>query len=168
FIPTSYRRYAVDFDADGRPDIWQSIPDVLASVANYFKEHGWVAGQPVAVPARVTGDAYQALLYAGKAPEIGLDAFPKAGVVPETPVAGQPKAILVALEAEAGKEFWVGLMNFYVITRYSHSASYAMAVFQLAQAIHAQAIDDGAIGDQPTGVGDNNNNEWAIDGGARH
>jgi membrane-bound lytic murein transglycosylase B len=183
FIPTSYRRYAVDFDADGRPDIWRSVPDVLASVANYFKEHGWEAGQPVAVPARVTGDAYQPLLYAGKAPEIGLEAFAQAGVVPQTPVAGRPKALLVALDSEAGKEFWVGLMNFYVITRYSHSASYAMAVFQLAQAIRDEARGDPAAGistiDQiavshvasrpkEPGVADNNSNEWAIDGGARH
>jgi membrane-bound lytic murein transglycosylase B len=183
FIPTSYRRYAVDFDADGRSDIWRSVPDVLASIANYFKEHGWEAGQPVAVPARVTGDAYQPLLYAGKAPEIGLEAFARAGVVPQTPVAGRPKALLVALDSEAGKEFWVGLMNFYVITRYSHSASYAMAVFQLAQAIRDHARGDQAAGistiDQigvslvasrakEPGVGDNNSNEWAIDGGARH
>ncbi len=135
FIPTSYRRYAVDFDADGRPDIWRSVPDTLASVANYFKEHGWEAGQAVAVPARVTGAAYPPLLYAGKAPELGLEAFREAGVVPERPLPGQPKAVLVALDAEEGKEYWVGLMNFYVITRYSHSASYAMAVFQLSQAI---------------------------------
>ena len=188
FIPTSYRRYAVDFDADGRPDIWRSVPDVLASVANYFKEHGWEAGQPVAVPARVTGDAYQPLLYAGKAPEIGLEAFAQAGIVPQTPVAGRPKALLVALDSEAGKEFWVGLMNFYVITRYSHSASYAMAVFQLAQAIRDQTLGDQAAGISTTdqividqigvshvasrpkkpGVGNNNSNEWAIDSGARH
>jgi len=183
FIPTSYRRYAVDFDADGRADIWRSVPDVLASVANYFKEHGWEAGQPVAVPARVTGDAYQPLLYAGKAPAISLEAFAQAGVVPQTPVAGRPKALLVALDSEAGKEFWVGLMNFYVITRYSHSASYAMAVFQLAQAIRDQTLGDQAAGisttdqivvshvasrPQAPGVGNNNSNEWALDGGARH
>ncbi len=154
FIPTSYRRYAVDFDADGRPDIWRSMPDILASVANYFKEHGWEAGQPVAVPARVTGDAYRPLLYAGTAPEIPLDAFLKAGVVPMKPVQGQPKALLVALDAEDGKEFWVGLMNFYVITRYSHSASYAMAVFQLSQAIRAGAVPDVARGDPIEGIGD--------------
>ena len=125
FIPTSYRRYAVDFDADGRPDIWRSVPDVLASVANYFKEHGW---------------------------EAGLEALAQAGVVPQTPVAGRPKALLVALDSEAGKEFWVGLMNFYVITRYSHSASYAMAVFQLAQAIRDQTLGDQTLGDQAAGI----------------
>jgi membrane-bound lytic murein transglycosylase B len=103
----------------------------------------------------VTGDAYQPLLYAGRAPEIGLEAFAQAGVVPQTPVAGRPKALLVALDSEAGKEFWVGLMNFYVITRYSHSASYAMAVFQLAQAICDQAIRDQTADVLTTGLGDN-------------
>lgn len=135
FIPSSYRRFAVDFDADGRADIWSNPADAIASVANYLREHGWESGQPVAVRARVAGVGYEPYLYQGAMPETGLSELERIGVVPVTPLPGDGPAVVVALDNERGKEFWLGMRNFYAITRYNRSPLYAMAVFQLAQAI---------------------------------
>lgn len=136
FIPSSYRAYAVDFDGNGRRDLWRSLPDALGSVANYFREHGWQHGQPVVLEARV-GDETDlpdsfpmSLNYTlAELEEMGL-AFEANGLAPDTP------ATLVRLEQEDGDyDYWVGLNNFYVITRYNRSPLYAMAVHQLSQAI---------------------------------
>ena len=137
FIPSSYREYSVDFDGDGRRDLIDSLDDAVGSVASYLARHGWVRGGPIAAPARVSGDP-AALVERGVKPHSGLDAFAKVGVRPSAPVAGAQRAALIRLEARDGDEYWLGFENFYVITRYNHSELYAMAVFQLAEAIAAR------------------------------
>lgn len=138
FIPSSYRRFAVDFDANGKRDLWDSPRDITGSIANYFKAHGWEAGQPVAVRAQVTGDGWQHLLELGYKPNTVLDALRHDGVTPVTPMPDALTAALIEYEQADGPEYWLGFNNFYVITRYNHSPLYAMAVYQLSEAIHAE------------------------------
>lgn len=134
FIPSSYRAYAVDFDDDGVRDLWRSLPDALGSVANYFRSHHWQPGQPIALRAEVVkgGD----LPDMGMKPERTLDALHDMGVRFDAgDLPGDTPATLIELEGENGPEYWVGLQNFYVITRYNRSPLYAMAVSQLSEAI---------------------------------
>jgi len=135
FIPSSYRHYAVDFDKDGKRDLWTSKADIIGSVANYFKEHGWAAGTPVAVLADVQGDDYQTVLDLGYKPNTVLDAMRHDGITPRTPLPDELLAALIALEQENGPQYWLGFNNFYAITRYNHSPLYAMAVYQLSEEI---------------------------------
>lgn len=137
FIPSSYRNYAVDFDASGKRDLWDSPMDIIGSVANYFHVHGWEPGAPVAVRAEVSGDAYQPLLELGYKPNTVLHAMRHDGVTPVTEMPDDLEAALIAFEQEDGPEYWLGFNNFYVITRYNHSPLYAMAVYQLSEEIRA-------------------------------
>lgn len=135
FIPSSYRRYAVDFDGNGTRDLWNSPRDIIGSVANYFKLHGWQAGQPVAVPASVSGEGWQPVLELGYKPNTVLDALRHDGVTPAQPLPDSMLAALLRFDQEDGPEYWLGFNNFYVITRYNHSPLYAMAVYQLSEEI---------------------------------
>jgi peptidoglycan lytic transglycosylase B len=135
FIPSSYREYAVDFDGDGKRDLWNSPRDIIGSVANYFHLHGWEPGQPVAVPARVAGTDIQSILDAGYEPHTPLSALQQHGITPERPLAVDLPAALIQYDQENGPEYWLGFHNFYVITRYNHSPLYAMAVYQLSEEI---------------------------------
>ncbi len=138
FIPSSYRNFAVDFDNDGRRDLLNNITDVIGSVANYFSKHGWQPGAAVAVPATVSGDKYTALLGQLK-PEISLRNLKQRGVSFDADnLRDDQRGALLEFETESGMEYWVGLQNFYTITRYNHSPLYALAVYQLSQAIREQ------------------------------
>ncbi len=136
FIPSSYRAYAVDFDGDGRRDLWDA-EDAIGSVANYFKRHGWKADAPVAVEARVEGKAFRELPRKGTKPVVPVSMLASHGV---RPVSGALDGVskVVFLEYDKGparKEYWIGFDNFYVITRYNRSPLYAMAVYQLSREI---------------------------------
>lgn len=145
FMPSSYRRYAVDFDGDGVRNLWDSDPDILASVANYLRRHGWQAGGPVAVRARVQGKRWQAVLEAGMKPHLPLAELTGLGVTPERTdtISGKELAALIRLQGKEGPEYWVVFNNFHVITRYNRSPRYAMAVHQLAQAIREAYEEEG-------------------------
>jgi membrane-bound lytic murein transglycosylase B len=135
FISSSYRHYAVDFDGDGRRDLLDSTADAIGSVANYFREHGWRTGEAVAVPAQVNGEPAPALAGERLKPTHTVADLRAAGVEPATTLPGTAPATLITLEQENGPEYWVGLTNFYVITRYNRSPLYAMAVYQLSEAL---------------------------------
>ncbi len=144
FIPSSYRAYAVDFDDDGRRDLWQPA-DAIGSVANYFHEHGWRPGEPVAVRAEVAPNA-RPIADAPIKPEWSLAELAQRGFTPEQPVEAGPEATLIALEQPDGNEYWLGFHNFYVISRYNRSALYSMAVLQLSRAIEeAREYESGMI-----------------------
>lgn len=134
FIPSSYRAYAVDFDGSGSRDLWRSLPDALGSVANYLAEHDWDPDGLTVLPVNGVPDDLDFEFNPRLATSLeelagqGID-FDRDGLSPDTP------ATLVELETENGREYWVGLNNFYVITRYNRSPLYAMAVIQLAEAI---------------------------------
>jgi len=141
FISSSYRRYAVDFDEDGQRDLWHSPPDIVGSVANYFGRHGWQSNQPVISPARVIGADYHSVVSDGLQLDRALGQLRRQGVEIDEPWPDEEPAVLIELDGDAGPEHWVGLQNFYVITRYNHSKLYAMAVYQLSQAIAAQRAE---------------------------
>lgn len=140
FMPSSIRDYAVDADGDGRIDLLNSLPDILASIANYFSAHGWRSGEPVAVRALVGANPDPAPVYAGTPPVTPVEQFTAAGFAPGAPVDPGAPASLLVLEGEGGDETWLVFNNFYVITRYNKSPRYAMAVQQLAQAIAQGAL----------------------------
>lgn len=138
FMPSSYRLWGKDGDGDGQRDLLTHLPDVFASIANYFVVHGWQRGGPVVARAERAADAVDFV------PD-GLDpVYPLADLAARgyRPLTGEPTAqgaTLLSLDGELGKEYWLGYRNFYVITRYNRSPMYALAVHQLAQAIRAGA-----------------------------
>ncbi|HET9693962.1 MAG TPA: lytic murein transglycosylase B [Steroidobacteraceae bacterium] len=137
FMPTSFRKWAVDGDGDGVRDLWNDWADVFASVGNYLKAHGWEPGGPVMVPADASGADLAGVEF-GK---IGLPetvgSLRKRGVRFETSLPDATPATLVALAVGFGNEYRVGLANFHAITRYNRSHMYASAVNDLAEAIGA-------------------------------
>ncbi len=137
FIPSSYRAYAVDFDGDGTRDIWQNDADVIGSVANYFAVHGWTRGAPVAAPISGVHDRPEAFVEAGMKPSLTVGQLRASGYRLDPELPDDAKTSVVALEQADGEDFWAGLENFYVITRYNHSNLYAMAVLQLSREILA-------------------------------
>ncbi len=135
FMPTSYRSFAVDFDSDQRINLWDNLADVIGSVANYLHHFGWAAGQPIVLPARVSGTQHSEILELGVKPHMPLSQMLIKGIESTVPLAEDLPAGLFALEGEHDAEHWLALNNFYVITRYNRSKNYAMAVVQLAEAI---------------------------------
>lgn len=131
FIPSSYRDFTVDGDQDGRRDLWDSPADIIFSIANYFREHHWRAGEPVA--ERVQPEDPEKLpLSKALLPDIQPERLAASGVRLQHPTA-EPVAVH-RFENASSTEYWVGHHNFYVITRYNHSALYALMIHQLSQA----------------------------------
>jgi len=134
FMPGSQRRYAVDFDRDGKIDLANSVDDAIGSVARFLEQHGWQAGQPVAVPANLPGAPDASLIEAGIRPSLRMSALFEQGILAEAP-ADATVTLVDLVSPESATEYWLGFENFYVITRYNRSSFYAMSVFQLAEAI---------------------------------
>ncbi|KQZ77916.1 lytic murein transglycosylase [Rhodanobacter sp. Root561] len=136
FMPTSIRDFAVDADHDGHIDLQNSLPDIFASVANYFVKHGWVTGGPVAARAQPDASATPPTV-TDTSPKWPLEQLEAWGYAPLQPLSPAEPSSLQTLEGPNGPEYWFTFQNFYVITRYNRSPLYAMAVNQLAQAIAA-------------------------------
>ena len=140
FMPENYRKLAVDFDGDGKRDIWSDADDAIGSVGNYLNHHGWVAGGPITIQAVVRGEQAEQFAQTSIKPESRLADLTAAGIQPATPLAnGEEAAALYALAARNGTEYWIGYTNFYVISRYNPRIKYAMAVSHLAAAIEERA-----------------------------
>lgn len=138
FMPSSYRHYAVDFSGQHHIDLENNTVDAIGSVANYLVENGWQANKPVAIPATTAGSKYQKAQKANRKhrkPNRTVASFEDFDIKPNGKVDPKDKAIFISLEDEEGEEYWLGLNNFYVITRYNPSINYAMMVFQLAESI---------------------------------
>jgi len=135
FISSSFRAYAVDFDKDGKRDIWENNADVIGSVANYFKRHGWKAGEPVAQLVTGAKKGFNEEIKAGYKPSLDVKALIDKGIILGSSLDKDAKVALLEMESDDGNEYWVTSPNFYAITRYNHSPLYAMAVFQLSEAI---------------------------------
>ena len=140
FMPSNYRRYAVDADANGHIDLWNDWPDVCASVGNYLKEHGWNAGEPVLEEATVLPEKPDDLDGRKLALSETVGSLASKGVSFDAELPPDAPAILIAADEPDGVHWRVGYNNFFVITRYNHSALYAMAVYELAAAVKQRML----------------------------
>jgi len=148
FMPSSWLRHAIDFDGDGRIDLWESSEDAIGSVANYFRAYGWVPGQPTHYPVRLppamTSADLDALLAPDILPTFRPAAFTAKGAQLDDAALAHP-GLLALVELQNGDpqtpgntpSYVAGTENFYAITRYNHSSYYAMAVIELGQAVAA-------------------------------
>ena len=143
FMPSSWVKYAIDYDGDGRIDLWNSEADVIGSVANYFRAFGWQPGMPTYYPVRLSPDAQMDTLLAPDIlPSFSPESFIAKGATPLNGGATHPgKLALVELQngdpSVPGNEpqYVAGTDNFYVITRYNWSSYYAMSVIDLGNEV---------------------------------
>ncbi len=139
FMPSSYQHYAVDFDGQGKKDIWNNTTDAIGSVANYFKQHGWKLGKPVVVSAVVDDTKHPKLDEINNRklkPKITLKEFSEKGY--QSAMSAKfpnMKAAVFMLEEKTGPTYWLAFNNFYAISRYNHSHMYSMVVNLLSQQI---------------------------------
>ncbi len=133
FIPSSYRRYAVDFDNDGRRDLLKDPEDVIGSVANFLRVHGWEADEPIMDDVELRGTLYFWIERLGTKPALTIAALAQYGILPRTQAKPEWRAALIAFEDETGPVYRLGYTNFYAVTRYNRSKRYAMAVVELAE-----------------------------------
>lgn len=143
FISSSYRNFAVDFDGDQHIDLINSPVDAIGSVASYFKAHGWDQQQPVTSLARYLGEDgsesnLDPVVNQDLKPVLTVADLRAKGLVPDQDFAEDAKATALRLDGADGVEYWIGLNNFYVITRYNRSPLYALAVYQLSEALRSK------------------------------
>ena len=138
FMPSVYRRYAVDADTDKKRDLWESPDDILASVANYLHEWGWTPGAPVLAETALDPDPSFQIEPHNLELTTTVGALGAHGVRIEAEVPADTPVVLISAEQRDGPAYRVGFHNFYVITRYNHSARYAMTVYDLATALAAR------------------------------
>jgi len=150
FMPSSFHKWAVDFDTDGKRDLWSPV-DAIGSVANYFASFGWRKGEAVAIRAKSTGSGAR-VMETGFDTSYSLDTLRRNGIRATAALDADDRVSLIELDARGGYEYWLGLKNFYVITRYNHSSYYAMAVHQLAQAVRAHHAPVGPVLTQESGM----------------
>ena len=132
FMPGSLRAYAVDFNGDGRIDLSGSAADAVGSVANFLKQHGWQAGEPVLLKAKPSPDVLARYMDGSFEPRHRIEELIAAGLEVDPPL---PSPGMLGTLVPLGAEYRVGLRNFYVITRYNRSALYAGAVNDLGEAL---------------------------------
>jgi membrane-bound lytic murein transglycosylase B len=143
FMPSSYRKYAVDFDRSGRADLSRDA-DAIGSVANYMSEFGWEPEGLIAVPVEAAGERIEEFVGLGWKPAVSVEALTRSGITPRSSVPYETEAALLRLQGEQGPQYYLGFNNFYVITRYNRSLNYAMSVHDLARALKdARARDAG-------------------------
>jgi membrane-bound lytic murein transglycosylase B len=143
FMPSSYRKYAVDFDGSGRPDLARDA-DAIGSVANYMKAFGWDPDGLIAVPADASGEGVDQFVDMGLKPSVSVEVLTQSGIRPQSTVPYDAEAAVLRLQGEEGPLYFLGFNNFYVITRYNRSVNYAMSLFDLAEALkQARRSDPG-------------------------
>lgn len=140
FMPSSFRHYAVDFNGNGKRDLWGETEDVIGSVANYLASRGWRRGEAVAAQVREGRQAAGNFGFSRLEPLNRFGEISAAGLQVDLDAGADDPAGVLALEGNRDEEYWVALKNFFVITTYNRSPMYAMAVFQLGQAVKAKTI----------------------------
>jgi membrane-bound lytic murein transglycosylase B len=144
FLPSSRRKYAIDFDGSGRIDLATSAIDAIGSVANFLAQHGWQRDQPIAERVIPSGDGLRSALSAGLAPShtpgqwklqhVDLKKVGAGGTAPDE-FPALPAALIDLVTPDSATEYRLGYQNFYVITRYNRSSFYAASVMDLAAAL---------------------------------
>lgn len=142
FMPSSYRLFAVDFAGHGRRDLVNDNKDVIGSVANYFKKHGWIPNENVAQLATLANPQQGNLTMNSKQADYLYPNLIAKGVKPITTMPNHPDhaGVIELTTADNGAEYWLAYPNFYVITRYNSSPQYALVVYLLAQQLREQRI----------------------------
>jgi membrane-bound lytic murein transglycosylase B len=135
FMPSSFRKWAVDADGDGKRDLWKNWADVIASTANYFREHGWETGGPVISEVELDPEPTFTIDTRNLKPNETLESLAMQGVRAKSPLPADTPALLISAEQRDGPAYRMGFGNFEVITKYNRSVKYAMTVNDLAQAI---------------------------------
>ncbi|MEP7242697.1 MAG: lytic murein transglycosylase B [Gammaproteobacteria bacterium] len=135
FMPSSYRKYAVDAGSDKRRNLWVDWDDVFASVANYFRGYGWEPGGPVLADADLDPDPTFTIDTRNRSLDQTIGSLRTLGVETRSDLPPETPALLVSAEQKDGPGYRVGFKNFEVITHYNRSVRYAMAVNDLAHAI---------------------------------
>ncbi len=138
FISTSYREYAVDFDGDGKIDLFGNPVDAIGSVASYFRKHKWRWGEPVAYKVKKVGNHVESFAPLKLKPTSTSGAIKKAGFNWPVETVEEASASVYDFQQAKGKDYWIGFDNFYVITRYNRSPLYAMAAYQFSQEVLAR------------------------------
>jgi len=141
FMPSSWAKWAIDFDGDGRIDLTRSAADAIGSVASYFKGYGWKPGMPTHYPVRFDPVRLDkdALLAPDILPTFSVTSFTDKGAVLEGEALQHPGP-LALVELQNGTDapsYVAGTENFYVITRYNWSSYYAMSVIDLGSEVKA-------------------------------
>jgi membrane-bound lytic murein transglycosylase B len=140
-MPGSIRKYAVDFDGDGKIDLRNSPVDAVGSIANFLVQHGWKRGEPTVFPASLdqsSGSGWEMFLNQGLQAKFRLDEIRAAGVRPEVePPADMLLGLVDLQNGAAPTEYWLGANNFFAITQYNRSFFYAMSVIELGRAVRA-------------------------------
>ena len=135
FMPSSYRKFALDGNGDGKRDLWTDWDDVIASTANYFREYGWKTGEPVLSEVELDPEPTFTLETRGIRLSETVESLNLQGVHVKTPMPPASPAMIIPAEEQDGPAYRVGFNNFEVITRYNRSVKYAMTINDLAQAI---------------------------------
>jgi len=134
FIPSSYISYAVDYDGDGKKDLWTNVDDAIASVAYYFKRYGWKQGERVGQEVSLSNSDADKFANETLSLKANLSEWKKRGVnIPKD--MEEQKAALFRYQAEEKTEYWLAYKNFYVITRYNRSRLYARTVHEFSQVL---------------------------------
>lgn len=136
FMPSNYRRYAVSYNGHSQTDLSNNELDIIASIANYYKLHGWVSQQPIAMPISLVSRKLPFFL--GKKKEsrtLSQSDFTDYNLKPDDDFIKRNPHKIISLSTYWGNEYWWGFHNFDVIKRYNPSDSYAMSVLQLSHSI---------------------------------
>lgn len=139
FMPSSWTKYAVDFDGNGQVDLIHSAQDAIGSVANYFKAFGWQSGMPTHwnVTVTATGESLQTLLKPDIVPSFSLQDMERLGAQADPQAREHTGPLALVLLENGGRKphYVVGTQNFYVVTRYNWSSYYALAVIELGERV---------------------------------
>jgi membrane-bound lytic murein transglycosylase B len=149
FMPSQYRRYAIDANTDRRRDLWNDWDDIIASVANYLREHGWTPGGPVLAETRLDPDPTFQIEPHNLELNETVESLNAHGVKIALEVPRDTAVVLLSAEQPDGPAYRVGFHNFYVISRYNASARYVMAVHDLAEALAQHRASASAPGTAP-------------------
>jgi membrane-bound lytic murein transglycosylase B len=143
FMPSSYRYYAINFSGTGTIDLMNDEVDVIGSIANYYKKHGWAINQPIAMQAAIIPNQYTYMMRNSPSNQtLKVADLSKYGIFPKTKISqSQLPVKIIQLDNRYSKEVWLGFPNFDVIKRYNQSDLYAMAVYQLSYYINALRVE---------------------------
>lgn len=134
FMPSTYRRFAINYKTANTVDIINNHDDAIVSVANFLKQKGWQSKKIIAVQTKVSGEKYKQLL--PHPPRLTVAQFKPYGIIPPKIIANRTRALLVPLQTQKSMEYWLGFNNFMVLMKYNPNINYAMAIYHLTKRIN--------------------------------